>query len=180
MRRIEFREEALYAGIHRVEHVITLAEPHRLMQEKDDGVDPLREIISLEPFIRLVDAVVPQHVMNVRLHACFEQYANRVVRVTAPIPAYRHSTAKLLAKSRDIRCHSVSARCEIRNKHVMLANLQNLLEMLVLVGVSPAAESKLVCAPEALFGNPLEIIHCHVRRILERPTLVTADSRFRT
>ena len=55
---------------------------------------------------------------------------------------------------------------------------QHFREIRMLVGVSSAAQSKLVCPPPAFLHNPSEIIQGHMVLADLRPALIAVDSCF--
>ena len=177
MRSIDLGEELRHARVGYGEHVRLRTLSRGLVQEEDDGVDAFREIVAAESVERLVDAVLAEHIVDVRLDARIEQHVDRAEGIFAPVPADRDRAAVFLAECGDLGGHAVARGGTIRHEHILLTDFEDLFEMLVLVGVAPAAEGKLIAAPSRLLRDDAEIFDGHIRLFDDETALVAADAR---
>ena len=171
------RKKPRHAGVVDSQHIRRCSLPRRLVQQEDHRVDPGGEIVALQTRNGLIDAVFAQHIVDVGLDARLQQHLNGVARVLTAIPAHRHRAAILLAQPRKLRRQAVAGGGEVGDQHILPADLQDLLKVLVLVGVAPAAQRKLVASALGLAGDPAEVLHGHVGLLHQQAALVAADSR---
>ena len=159
------------------ENVGTLTKAGRLVKQEDHGVDAGGEIVVLQALDRLVDAVVSQNVVDVGLHPRLQQHVDRRAGVVASIPTHCDGAAILLAGGSDVGRHAEARGGEVRDQVILAAGIQNLLECLVLIGVSAATKGQLVGPVAALRGNGLEVLEPHVLLLDDCARLVASNAR---
>ena len=157
------------------QHVLLRAHAGRLMQQKDDRVDALREVILLQSINGLVDAVSSENVVDVGLHLGIQKHLNRFQSILAAIPAHRHSPAVPFAQRSQLRRQTVTGGGEVGHHVVLSGDPQQLLKTLMLIRVAPSAQGQLVAPSLALLTDPAEILHGHVRFLHQQTALVTAN-----
>ena len=177
MAAVHLGEERGHARVGRREDVCLRALPGGLVQQKDHRVDPGRKVVLPQAADGFVDAVFAQHVVDVGFHACVQQHLYGVQRVVAAVPAHRHRAAIFFADRGERRSEAVAGGGEVGDEVILPADLQQFFKMLVLVGVAPAAERKLVAAALALLRDPPEMLYRHVRLLDQKAALVAADPR---
>ena len=94
-----------------------------------------------------------QHIMDIRPDTGLKQDVYRPVCITAPIPAYRNCPTIFAAQLCYTGRHSQSRSRKIRHNPMAAAIRQHFREIRMLVGVSSAAQSKLVCPPPAFLQS---------------------------
>lgn len=154
------------------------AQSDRFMQQKDHTVDPFREIICFQPGYSFIDGVVPQDEVNIGFHSFVQQQLNRLKGVIIAVPAHRDRAAILLADRRQLLRQAVAGGRIVGHNVVLAANGKDLLKMLMLIGISPAAQGKLIHPSVALHGDFREIFQRHVGLVNCQPALITSDASF--
>lgn len=159
------------------QHVLLRAHASRLMQQKDDRVDALREVILLQSINGLVDAVSSENVVDICLHPGIQKHSDRFQSVLTAIPTHRHRPAISFAERGDLGRHAVAGSGEVGHHVILPGDPQQILKMLVLVWITTTAQGQLVAPSLALLTDPAEILHGHVRFLHQQTALIAADAR---
>jgi len=150
------------------------------MQKQHQPIDPLREIIRLEPANGFVDRISPQNVVDIGLHAGIKQELDRPQRVIVAIPADSHRTTVALGKLCHFPVQTIAGGGEVGDNAIFSTGCQDLSVIFVLVWVPPASQGKLVDLAFALPGDLKEVLQQHVRFFNGQTALVAANPGFQT
>ena len=177
MAAVHLGEKHRHARVVKIQHIRFRPLPGGLVQQKDHRVDPGGEIVLPQAADSLVDAVFAEHIVDIGLHARVQQHLYGVQRVNAPIPAHRHRAAIFFADCGKLGREAVAGGGEVGDEVILPADLQQFFKVLVLVGVAPAAEGKLVAAAFTLLRDPPEVLDGHIGLLHQKAALVAADAR---
>ncbi len=148
------------------------------MKQQDQRVDPLREVVRLQAGDGLVDGVTTQHVVDVGFYAGFHQHPDRSQGVVIAVPADRHRAAVFPAHADVVRGEAVTGGSKVGHDVVRAAQLEDVLDVLVLVRVAAATQRELVDPVTALRSDGRKIIQQHVGLGDGQAALVAADAGF--